>query len=534
MFNNEENKDYHAGKCVAFCERYAKEAGKDVADAEDNYIMPKEPTDRRMSLLVVGEASYSLSVRWKESSAKYQTRKHSAMSGKNPSISNFDDILTSVSSFGYLQRIIYLATCCLVIIPSCLQVIGLVFFAGTPKFHCVTPNVSCADSKCCTNCTDYVFDGPFTSSVSEWNLICDKAYVGANVQAVFSAGMLIGSLLFGATSDFFGRRFCIYICAALLAITSLGFPPLLIFTIYAIFPESARWLAAQGHLTQAQAVLMRFAGKGSSSIDSDALKHKLAEYHEGEVESKTIAYLTKNQSYLELLRSPRLRKRTVILCFNWLVISMVYYGFLLYVTRLDGNPYLNLFLMYLSDVPTHLINWVILQKFGRRIPYSAIMVIGGFICLLVLAVPEEQKGAITALAFIGRFMISGSFSNVYLYSTELYPTILRNQGIGICSTSARVGSLIAPYIVMLAQLPEVSATLPMVVFGSLAVAAGLLALFLPETLRSNMAQTVEEINKNKEFYGMVCMGKPRPCPLPCPCCSSEGSGNDPSSVPFQI
>lgn len=533
------------------------------------------------------------------------------MSGKNPSISNFDDILTSVSSFGYLQRIIYVATCCLVIIPSCLQVIGLVFFAGTPKFHCVTPNVSCADSKCCTNCTDYVFDGPFTSSVSEWNLICDKAYVGANVQAVFSAGMLIGSLLFGATSDFFGRRFCIYICAALLAIASLGsgvvdclsffaflrffaaafavgffvahyvyvlelvgphhrtfadkiqslfwcigagliallgyliphwrtllvicsFPPLLIFTIYAIFPESARWLAAQGHLTQAHAVLMKFAGKESSSIDSDALKHKLAEYHEGEVESKTIAYLTKNQSYLELLRSPRLRKRTVILCFNWLVISMVYYGFLLYVTRLDGNPYLNLFLMYLSDVPTHLINWVILQKFGRRIPYSAIMVIGGFICLLVLAVPEEQKGAITALAFIGRFMISGSFSNVYLYSTELYPTILRNQGIGICSTSARVGSLIAPYIVMLAQLQEVSATLPMVVFGSLAVAAGLLALFLPETLMSNMAQTVEEINKNKEFYGMVWMGKPRPCPLPCPCCSSEGSGNDPSSVPLQI
>ena len=50
----------------------------------------------------------------------------------------------------------------------------------------------------------------------QWNLICDKAYVGANVQAVFSAGMLVGSLVFGVTSDFFGRRFCIYICAALL------------------------------------------------------------------------------------------------------------------------------------------------------------------------------------------------------------------------------------------------------------------------------------------------------------------------------
>ena len=67
-------------------------------------------------------------------------------------------------------------------------------------------------------------------------------------------------------------------------------------------------------------------------------------------------------------------------------------------------------------------------------------------------------------------------------------------------------------------MPGLSATLPMVIFGSLTVAAGLLSLLLPETLMCNMAQTVEEIEKDKEFYGMVCMGKPRPCPLTCPCC----------------
>lgn len=82
-------------------------------------------------------------------------------------LSTFDDILTSVSSFGYWQILLYLVTCTLVIIPSTLQVIGFVFFAGTPRFHCVTPNVTCEDSKCCENCTEYVFDGPFTSSVSE-------------------------------------------------------------------------------------------------------------------------------------------------------------------------------------------------------------------------------------------------------------------------------------------------------------------------------------------------------------------------------
>ena len=37
----------------------------------------------------------------------------------------------------------------------------------------------------------------------------------------------------------------------------------------------------------------------------------------------------------------------------------------------------------------------------------------------------DLKGLITALALIGRFFGSASFSNVYLYSSELYPTTIR-------------------------------------------------------------------------------------------------------------
>jgi len=37
----------------------------------------------------------------------------------------------------------------------------------------------------------------------------------------------------------------------------------------------------------------------------------------------------------------------------------------------------------------------------------------------------DLKGMITALALIGRFFGSASFSNIYLYSTELYPTTIR-------------------------------------------------------------------------------------------------------------
>lgn len=96
------------------------------------------------------------------------------MTDEKGSTSHFDDIIKTVSEFGRWQKFIYFTTCALVIVPSGIHIAGIFFVTGTPKFHCVTPNVTCGDSKCCDNCTDYVFDGPFISTVTEViNIISD-------------------------------------------------------------------------------------------------------------------------------------------------------------------------------------------------------------------------------------------------------------------------------------------------------------------------------------------------------------------------
>ena len=46
--------------------------------------------------------------------------------------------------------------------------------------------------------------------------------------------------------------------------------------------------------------------------------------------------------------------------------------------------------------------------------------------------------------------------------------------------------------------------LPFVVFGVLAISAGFLALFLPETLFSPMPQTVDQVESWTEDYGLPC------------------------------
>ena len=80
---------------------------------------------------------------------------------------HFDDILRYVGEFGLWQKFLYFSSCFLVIVSSAIQIASLVFATGTPKFHCVTPNVTCDENKCCAECTGYAFDQSFTSTVTE-------------------------------------------------------------------------------------------------------------------------------------------------------------------------------------------------------------------------------------------------------------------------------------------------------------------------------------------------------------------------------
>lgn len=86
---------------------------------------------------------------------------------KDSETHRIDDILRYVGEFGLWQKFLYFSSCFLVIVPSAIQIASLVFATGTPKFHCVTPNVTCEESKCCDNCTTYAFDKSFTSTVTE-------------------------------------------------------------------------------------------------------------------------------------------------------------------------------------------------------------------------------------------------------------------------------------------------------------------------------------------------------------------------------
>ena len=80
------------------------------------------------------------------------------------------------------------------------------------------------------------------------------------------------------------------------------------------------------------------------------------------------------------------------------------------------------------------------------------------------------------------------FSMVYLITTELYPTNLRVQAVGMSSAVSRVFCACAPYLGPLAKIWQ---PLPMLIIGVPIILSGLLASKLPETYNEDLPQTMK-------------------------------------------
>lgn len=85
------------------------------------------------------------------------------------------------------------------------------------------------------------------------------------------------------------------------------------------------------------------------------------------------------------------------------------------------------------------------KSLGSSVPQS------GAISHLLPFVPADLYYLATALVIVGKFGVTAAFSIVYVYTAELYPTVVRNMGVGVSSTASRLGSILAPYFIYLGR-----------------------------------------------------------------------------------
>ncbi|CAG4952112.1 unnamed protein product [Parnassius apollo] len=212
-------------------------------------------------------------------------------------------------------------------------------------------------------------------------------------------------------------------------------------------------------------------------------------------------------SILDLFRYPNIRKNFFILTLDWLSLGVIYNGLSYNTSNLGVNDYLAFFIGGVVELPSYVIAWHCMKRFGRRWVLCIFMCIGGLACLSCVLVPEDRPWVTVCLAMLGRLCGAASFAVFYVLIGEFLPTVLRSQAMGLASFISGLGLLACPYIVHLAVYGR---SLPLIIMGILSVMAGISSLFLPETLNQLLPQTLEDGEMfGRDFKLFSCVDTPR-------------------------
>ncbi|VDK84968.1 unnamed protein product, partial [Onchocerca ochengi] len=269
-------------------------------------------------------------------------------------------------------------------------------------------------------------------------------------------------------------------------------PFVVLFVYYFIVPESPRWLLSVGRHAEAKIIIKRLAKfNGRNEVDVDDLMSRFARNCDLTVHSNMY-------NLFDLFRTPNLRKKTILITYIWFVNAVVYNCLTYNITNLPVNDFISFIINGAVELPAYFLVWPLLDAVGRRWSLAGSMILAGSACISTLFtnISHEHPLFIAIMAYVGKFGIAGSFAVIYLFSGELYPTVLRAIGMGMSSMVAGSGLILAPYIV---RLGDYLRSLPLIIMGLLAISAGIASFFLPETMGKPIPQTLADA----ELFGKL-------------------------------
>ncbi|RMX48945.1 hypothetical protein pdam_00008289 [Pocillopora damicornis] len=435
-----------------------------------------------------------------------------------------DEVLIKIGSFGRYQFRLLIFANVLGFFWLAWPMLINTFITAEPGWRCVANSTECQmdgivyteddnyNLRCNMSRTAWEFVGEYTSVVTQFDLVCDKAIYGTVSSSLLFLGSLTGAATVSTLSDKFGRRIITFTTGFLISLFSLlsafsnsywlftlfrfiigfnlggivaiyilisefvgvrhrammgtslwyswtislmslagiaylipdwrslcivtGAPAIPLALGFLITPESLRWLIVKGKTKEATNLCSRIARVNGKNISMEEIKlEEIREERMGDIR--------------DLFVSRKMAIKTVITWYCWFANAMVY---------------------YVSQS---------FQQLRQAFGFTTGFFVGKIIMSLVWA----------------KFWIMISFDGLYVYTTELFPTAIRNIALGTSEAAAGIGSFSSSYVIYTQRIHPI---FPYGIMGLNALVAALLSMYLDETRYKPTLETVERSEKNSE------------------------------------
>ncbi|XP_075711776.1 putative transporter SVOPL [Rhinoderma darwinii] len=276
-------------------------------------------------------------------------------------------------------------------------------------------------------------------------------------------------------------------------------PGIILILVFRFIPESARFNVSVGKNQAAVETLEKIAKINRSKMPEGTIYEQVSE---------------STGSFLDLLDRKYLRTSLQIWVI-WLGIAFAYYGVILASSELlennllcgtgqaqdrveegDGPCYCNMLspldyntmiISTVGEIALNPFNILGINSIGRRWTLGITMTTTG-IFFLLLIICMSRTGLI-AILFCLRALVSANFNTIYVYTAEVYPTVMRAIGMGTSGSLCRLGAMAAPFIAQV--LLSASVIGGLCLFASVCFICALSAFLLPIETKGRALQQVK-------------------------------------------
>lgn len=276
--------------------------------------------------------------------------------------------------------------------------------------------------------------------------------------------------------------------------------------IWLLVPESSRFLALKNKPVEAcesANTIAHAMGYRGPKLEVEEVTFHYSCIANKETDVNVWIALQRAMNNVLKLYSPNLRCTTITLQLIWISQSFgsglnTWINVVLKELRV-ANIFMDALYFSMATIPGNIIAAALLDRVGRK----TMMVIGLFFCSLSLFFfaraaeyvgPDSSSSAVISACFFHGFL-QISWVAINLNTSELFPTEVRNTGLGVCSATGKLAAMLAQFVngALIAKPGTLLSVTSLVL-----LCGGLCLFFLRDTSNEHLADTISDSSFNKQ------------------------------------